>query len=388
MKSLQQDFTVRFTYRVHFTRQVFHQDNPLFSDTIRGLSDHLPADILFIIDSGLAAAHPGLAEQIQSFQQHHSDAFQVADILLIPGGEAGKNDPVHLETILKHIHDHHICKHSFVVGIGGGALLDLTGYAASISHRGVKHIRIPTTVLSQNDSGVGVKNGINYFGKKNFIGNFAPPEAVINDFSFLSTLDDRDWKAGIPEAIKVALIKDAAFWADIRQSSIALSRRNQPEMEALIYRCAFIHLDHIGSSGDPFEKGTSRPLDFGHWAAHKLEQMSAYQLRHGEAVAIGIALDVTYAHLIGYIDETDLMSVLNTIHQCGLSFFSPLITDKTEELLNGLEEFREHLGGQLSITLPNPVGTGTEVHEVDHHKMKEACHKLAAFFNHNKFRQH
>src|SRR5204862_561409 len=109
-----------------------------------------------------------------------------------------------------------LCRHSFLAAVGGGAVLDMAGLAAATAHRGIRHIRIPTTVLSQNDSGIGVKNGVNAFGKKNFLGTFAPPFAVINDSGFLTTLDDRDWRSGIAEAIKVALIKDAPFFNFIK----------------------------------------------------------------------------------------------------------------------------------------------------------------------------
>jgi 3-dehydroquinate synthase len=199
-----------------------------------------------------------------------------------------------------------------VLGIGGGAVLDMVGYAAATAHRGIRLIRVPTTVLAQNDSGVGVKNGINAFGKKNFLGTFAPPYAVLNDIDFLTTLDDRDWRSGIAEAVKVALIKDANFFEFITTNAKALARRDMDSMQHLVYRCAQLHLNHIANSGDPFEKGSSRPLDFGHWAAHKLEQLTHYNLRHGEAVAIGIALDTTYSYMAGMLSRSDWQQVLET----------------------------------------------------------------------------
>lgn len=101
---------------------------------------------------------------------------------------------------MSHVHEaidrHHIDRHNYVLAIGGGALLDMVGLAAATAHRGVRHIRLPTTTLAQADSGVGVKNGINAFGKKNFVGTFSPPYAVINDFAFLDSLSDRDRRAG------------------------------------------------------------------------------------------------------------------------------------------------------------------------------------------------
>jgi 3-dehydroquinate synthase len=104
----------------------------------------------------------------------------------------------------------------------------------------------------------------------------------------LESLPDRDWRSGTAEAVKVALIKDRIFFQSIEESAAALMQRDSHAMERLIYRCAQLHLEHI-SGGDPFETGSSRPLDFGHWAAHKLEQLTNYNLRHGEAVAIGIS---------------------------------------------------------------------------------------------------
>src|SRR5690606_2130347 len=166
------------------------------------------------------------------------------------------------------INDNRICRHSFVIAIGGGAVIDMVGYAAAIAHRGVKLIRIPTTVLSQNDSAVGVKNSINIFGKKNFLGTFAPPYAIINDHFFLTTLEQRDWISGIAEAIKVALIKDDVFFADIEKNCEKLRDREMEAMQYLIYRCAEMHMQHIAKGGEPFESGSSRQLEFGHWAAH------------------------------------------------------------------------------------------------------------------------
>ena len=134
-------------------------------------------------------------------------------ILIFKGGETEKNNKESFQKILKSINDYSICRHSFVITIGGGAIIDMAGYASTIAHRGVKLIRIPTTVLAQNDAAVGVKNSINEFGKKNFLGTFSPPYAIINDLNFLKTLNQRDWISGIAEAIKVALIKDSTFFA-------------------------------------------------------------------------------------------------------------------------------------------------------------------------------
>jgi len=289
---------------------------------------------------------------------------------VVPGGEAAKNNPQLLEEIHQLIDAQSICRHSYIIAVGGGAVLDLIGYAAATAHRGIRLIRIPTTVLSQNDSAVGVKNGINAFDKKNFLGSFAPPYAVLNDFDFLSSLNERDWRGGIAEAVKVALIRDADFFEFISNNAALLARRNMEAMQQVIYRCAQLHLQHIASSGDAFEMGSSRPLDFGHWAAHKLEQLTNYGLRHGEAVAIGIALDSTYSYLQGMLPHSDWQKILNTLKTLGFQIYVPELSEQSQIehprcLFRGLKEFQEHLGGQLTITLLQGIGEEVEVHSVD-----------------------
>jgi len=300
--------------------------------------------------------------------------------MVIEGGERTKNSYFHVSEIHSHIDRYHIDRHSYVIAVGGGAILDMVGLAASTAHRGVRHIRIPTTTLSQADSGVGVKNGINAFGKKNFIGTFTPPFAVVNDYEMLDSLSDRDKRAGYIEAVKVALIRDSIFFNRIEQDAAKLAAFDPEAIHRLVHRCAELHMTHIATSGDPFEFGSARPLDFGHWAAHKLEQLSEYQIRHGEAVAIGIALDVIYSRKMGFLDAASSERILQLIESLGFELFANelLHVDSNQSLiiLNGLEEFREHLGGRLAITLLRGIGSGFEVHEMCLPKVVEGIHEL------------
>jgi 3-dehydroquinate synthase len=284
--------------------------------------------------------------------------------------------------ILELIHRHHIDRHNYVVVVGGGALLDMVGLAAATAHRGVRLIRIPTTTLAQDDSGVGVKNGVNAFGKKNFIGTFAPPFAVINDFDLLASLSDRDKRAGYIEAVKVACIRDSEFFDRLEQDAVALANFEPEAMKHLIRRSAELHLNHIANGGDPFEMGSARPLDFGHWAAHKLEQMSGYRLRHGEAVAIGIALDVLYSVRQGLLARPAAERILSLLERLGFTLFDPELESVSASgelgVLEGLEEFREHLGGELTITLLSDIGCGLEVHSMDIRHVRQALQDLEA----------
>jgi 3-dehydroquinate synthetase len=256
-----------------------------------------------------------------------------------------------------------------VVAIGGGAHLDVVGFAAATAHRGIRLVRVPTTSLAQADSAVGVKNGINAFGKKNFLGTFVPPHTVIVDSLFLSSLPARELRCGFAEAVKVALIRDARLFEWIEANADSLAQGDLSLAERLIHRSAELHFDHITAAGDPFEAGSSRPLDFGHWAAHKLESLSNYSLRHGEAVAVGIALDSIYSARCGLLDVTSVGRVLALLQRLGFSLENDLLDCKDTEgqlrLLEGVEEFREHLGGKLSVTLLAGIGQGIQVSDMD-----------------------
>jgi 3-dehydroquinate synthase len=378
MEYLQQSFSVRFEYKVFFTTGLFELANTGFNDFLQADSTSASVKkILFVVDQDVLKATPELADKIRRYFAIHKAAQFIPDIILMPGGEVVKNDESHFSNLLDIIHKYAIDRHSYVAAIGGGSLLDMVGYAAAVSHRGVKHIRIPTTVLSQNDSGVGVKNSINYFGKKNFLGTFVPPVAVFNDDQFLLTLTNRDYRSGIAEAIKVSLIKDAAFFEWLEANAAQLVARDMDTMKYLIKRCAELHLNHIAGL-DPFEKGSSRPLDFGHWSAHKLEQLTHFKVLHGEAVAMGIALDTVYSNLSGRLSADETHRVVNLIKKIGFEITHPLLEVSGEDspILIGLQEFREHLGGELTIMLLNRIGEGVEVHEMDASLVKKAGESL------------
>ena len=370
---VRQRFSVDFDYDVHFTRDVFQSDNSLLLRVLDRNEERRRHRVFVCVDSGVADAHPKLIPQIKAyFHVHQKAAELVAAPQVVTGGEKVKSDWGVVEDLMVTLGNHHLDRQSYVVAIGGGSVLDMVGFVAALVHRGLRLVRMPTTVLAQDDAGVGVKNGMNEHGMKNFIGTFAPPFAVVNDFSFLSTLPEEHWRGGIAEAFKVAIIKDRDFFDSLTRNAALLGHRDQKTMEDLIRRCATLHLDHIASGGDAFEMGTARPLDFGHWSAHKLETLSHYAITHGEAVAAGVALDSYYAMKKGLITKGDLGRILTGMTTCGLRLWYSEMgrRDAAGELviLEGLQEFREHLGGQLTITLPQSIGRKCEVHHmnVDH----------------------
>ena len=380
MEFLQQRFQVQFEYKVFFTTGLFKQGNDVLAGFLKAAHAHAGQKMLIILDQGVAQHHPNLEQEIRGHFSTIDGPKLVEEILVIPGGEQAKNDEQWFSRVVEAAERFGIDRHSYLMPIGGGSVLDVVGYAAAVSHRGIRHIRVPTTVLSQNDSGVGVKNGINYFRKKNFLGTFATPVAVFNDSSFLTTLPDGEWRSGTSEAVKVALIKDAAFFEWLEINARKIVTRDMDAMQYLIYRCAELHMQHIAGP-DPFETGSSRPLDFGHWSAHKLEQLTDFSVRHGEAVALGIALDTVYSFLSGRLDEESMLRVVKLITALGFEITHPLleVNDESSALLRGLNEFREHLGGMLTIMLLRSIGSGEEVHTIEPALVKQAYEWLKKY---------
>ncbi|HTS51963.1 MAG TPA: 3-dehydroquinate synthase [Burkholderiales bacterium] len=365
-----QRFAVQYDYPVHFTHDLFSRDNPVFVDALSRKEPNKRHRFLAFIDADVAASWPALAHDICAYAEHHGERLQLlAHPETIVGGEQVKHDPDLVTRLQRRLLDLGVDRHAYVVAIGGGAFLDMAGFVAATVHRGVRHVRVPTTVLSQNDSGVGVKNGISSFGVKNFVGSFAPPFAVLNDANFLRTLHPRDRIAGIAEAVKVSLIRDAVFFEWLESQVEALHACVPEAMARMIRRCAELHMRQIAHGGDPFETGSARPLDYGHWSAHKLEALTAHELRHGEAVAIGIALDSRYSVQIGMLAPGQEERVFAMLKRLGFYLWHPALERRDPEgrwvVLEGLREFREHLGGELTITLLREIGRGEEVHVMD-----------------------
>ena len=376
-------FSVPYRFPVYFTQDAWTSQNPAFLDAVRREEPHRRHRVLVVIDGQVVAAHPSLLRDIRCYFAAFPDALElVAPPVIVPGGEAAKNDFAHPLAILKRINDVGLDRQSILAVIGGGAVLDMVSFAAGIAHRGVRVVRFPTTVLSQADSGIAVKNGINLFGKKNFVGTFVPPFAVINDARFLGSLSQRDRIGGVVEAVKVALLRDPVFYRYLESHVDDIVNGDLTVLTSLIRKSAELHLAHICGNGDPFELGSARPLDFGHWAAHKLESMTNHRLRHGEAVAIGVALDLTYSVRKGYLASACADRILDLLEAIGFRLWDDALLKRGADgrfaLIRGLSEFREHLGGELHITLLHGIGQSFEVTEMDEATVCSAIEDLEA----------
>ena len=376
--SIEYELPLTYKYRAFFTESIFAVENYTLVSCLEATG---PARTYFILDSALVETQPHLIEELEAYCAAHSDQILLCGHQILPGGEDLKNDLSFLKKVYQEIDDSKLCRHSYLVAIGGGALLDMIGFAAATAHRGIRHLRLPTTSLSQGDGGVGVKNSINYFNKKNLIGTFAPPFAVINDFRFLQTLPPAQLRDGFIEAVKVGLIRDQAFFDEIEQRVDDLAKSDYKSVCWIVEHSASLHMAHIAKGGDPFELTSARPLDFGHWAAHKLEVISNFEISHGQAVAYGIALDVLYCTKIGALAINDTERILSLIKRLGFNLYTDYLAARSEKgtyvILDGLEEFREHLGGQLTISLLNGIGSSFEVHEMKENMILECIKQLA-----------
>jgi 3-dehydroquinate synthase len=382
---IQHPIHLTWQHRILFTEGVFDPANDALLEMLRGDGEHgrRRRRVLVVIDDGLLNSDPSIVGTVAAWFARRAEHLDLRGApIVIPGGEECKNQWEMVDFLWGEINDAGLDRHSYVAVIGGGAVLDLVGFAAATAHRGIRLIRLPTTTLSQGDGGVGVKNSVNYFGKKNWVGTFAVPFAVINDFRFLLTLPDEEKRAGYIEAIKVALIRDAGFFAEMEAEAAAMEAFDPGMLRRVIERSAHLHVRHIATSGDPFELGSARPLDFGHWAAHKLEQISNFRVHHGQAVALGICCDLLYAEIQGMLDPADCHRAMRLIENVGFSLWDDDLLRGDEhgelEILRGLEEFREHLGGDLCITLATGIGQAVEVHEMDDESVKLALHRLRA----------
>ncbi|MDA0767034.1 MAG: 3-dehydroquinate synthase [Verrucomicrobia bacterium] len=370
------DIPVTFRHRIRFTKDAFASGNPVVRDLFEA---DRSCRVLVYVESEIVRHFPGLKEQLTSYLEAIA-GVTLTEIVEMAGGEVCKISKTQIMDCISPIERNKIDRHSYVFCIGGGAFLDVIGLAAATAHRGVRLVRFPTTTLSQDDSGVGVKNGINGFGKKNFIGSFAVPYAVVNDFQFLYTQPEDACRGGLVEAVKVALVKDSAFFGWMEENTEGLRKLEPAVLEEAVERSAILHARHIALGGDPFETGSSRPLDYGHWSAHKLEQLTNFSLSHAEAVSVGVALDTLYASRQGWLTAEESERVLAVLQGLLLPVWHESLDLRDaggrREVFNGLEEFREHLGGRLTVLMLKGLGEGFDVHELDESCLDECMEEL------------
>lgn len=287
--------------------------------------------------------------------------FQVDEVVL-PDGEAYK-DLSHLNLIFDQLLAKRHNRTTTLIALGGGVVGDMTGFAAACYQRGVNFIQIPTTLLSQVDSSVGGKTGVNHAAGKNMIGAFHQPVAVVADTQVLNTLPDVELSAGIAEVIKYGLIYDAAFFAWLEDNMTALRQRDPEALAYAIYRSCEIKAEMVRL--DERESGVRALLNLGHTFGHAIETFSGYgQWLHGQAVAAGTMMAADLSCRMGWISQADVDRIERLFKAADLPILPP--AEMTPNDFNELMSIdKKVLDGRLRLVLLKRIGEAIVTDQFD-----------------------
>ena len=287
--------------------------------------------------------------------------FQVDEVVL-PDGEAYK-DISHLNLIFDQLLAKRHNRTTTLIALGGGVVGDMTGFAAACYQRGVNFIQIPTTLLSQVDSSVGGKTGVNHPAGKNMIGAFHQPVAVVADTQVLNTLPDVELSAGIAEVIKYGLIYDDAFFTWLEENMTALRQRDPDALAYAIYRSCEIKAEMVRL--DERESGVRALLNLGHTFGHAIETFSGYgQWLHGQAVAAGTMMAADLSCRMGWISQTDVDRIERLFKAADLPILPP--PEMTPNDFNELMSIdKKVLDGRLRLVLLKRIGEAIVTDQFD-----------------------
>jgi 3-dehydroquinate synthase len=283
---------------------------------------------------------------------------------VIPAGEQNKS-LVTVEQVCASAKEAALDRNGVMVAIGGGVTTDVVGFAASIYARGVRYIRLNTTLVGQVDAGVGVKTGVNALGSKNMFGAYHAPHASINDAAFLDTLPRRDVLCGLAEIIKMAVIRDDGLFRSLEQHPGIFHRDARPRRanveEHVIRTSIRLMLEEL--CPNLRELNLARPVDFGHTFSPAIETASGYRVAHGEAVAIDMAVSSHLARLLGICDAEECERIVDLIVDLGLPIFDETCTP--ELMQHALRASWERRGRRLNIVVPTRVGSIRFIDDLD-----------------------
>ncbi len=327
----------------------------IFNDSFRNFRNYIPAGkkAVAITDSTIARLYP--------------DLFAETPAIIIGEGEKHKTMQT-LELIFNEFLKLNVDRSWFVMGIGGGIVTDITGFAASIYMRGLSFGFISTTLLSQVDASVGGKNGVNFGEFKNMIGVFAQPTFVICDPGLLSSLPPREFISGFAEIIKAGAIRDAALFRYLEENAEEAMKNNPAVLRKLIYESVKIKANVVQI--DEKESGERRILNFGHTFAHSIELYMG--LTHGEAVAIGMVLASQASVKMGLLKTEDAQRLKSLIEKYRL----PVKFDLDKSLVyNTLLKDKKREGDSINLVLLNELGNAL-VQKVPLNRMEEIVNDL------------
>ncbi len=257
-------------------------------------------------------------------------------------------------------------RHTFILGIGGGIVTDIAGFAAATYMRGVKFGFVSTTLLGQVDASVGGKNGVNLGGYKNMVGTFAQPEFVVCATDMLATLPDREFRAELAEVVKAAVIADGALFSALEQTTFEELRHNEPLLGDVIRAATGVKVAIV--ERDERESGERRKLNLGHTPAHAIEKCSR-EMNHGEAVAVGLAVMTRVAVSEGVLAAADGERIVALLRRLGFVLEPPV---SLSALAAEIDKDKKSEGDTLHIVLPTAIGAC----EVRQYKVEEIREKL------------
>ena len=291
--------------------------------------------IIVITDANIDRRYHSLLERYECF--------------MIGTGESVKTLQTALSLYRRFI-EAEVDRSCFILGIGGGIVTDIAGFVASTYMRGLEFGFVSTTLLSQVDAGVGGKNGVNVDGFKNMVGTFTQPKFVICDTELLKTLPEREFRAGLAEIVKAAIIADADLFATLEHSSIEELRRNNSLLEDVVAAAIKVKADIV--CRDEKEKGERRKLNLGHTIGHAIEKCST-QMNHGEAVAVGIAVVAHMAENLGLLSAADAERIVSVLERYGFVLTPPVTLRR---LTNAISKDKKISGDYLNLVLPSGIG--------------------------------
>ena len=301
----------------------------------------------------------------------------VPNVITVPAGESAKSLKV-LGQCYDQLAMRRLERRSFLVALGGGCVGDLAGFVAASYLRGIPYIQVATTLLSQVDSSVGGKVGINLKAGKNLVGAFHQPRAVFCDLDTLATLPEREMGAGMAEVVKYGMIRDAEFFRKLEKELEKIMLRDPATLSTVIARCCTLKAEVVGT--DEFETtGVRAILNFGHTVGHGLEALFGYnEYLHGEAVSLGmVAAARLSSRLLGF-PERDATRLRDLLVRIGLPVSLKLPTRKRDLLLDAMRLDKKVSGGELKFVLARAIGEVEAGQRVPDSDINAALHQLEA----------
>ena len=374
--SLEVKFDLPCEYSVKFTRDIFGDGNGLLAETLGADGKNEP-QVLLAADRAVVEKTPGLGLKIGKYFKDRGIKL-AAKPYVVNGGEINKtNGMTTVRQITEVLADSGIGRDGFLIVIGGGAMIDAAGYAAATFNRGTRIVRVPTTLLMQCAGACLPSAGTNILNRKDASSVFTVPFASIVDFDFLKTLSAGQRGEGAAEAVKIAAAADAKFLAWIGENAQGISEGDDAALEELVRRSAALHVQALAKGKGATLRDAVRILESGLWSAHRIEALGRFRIPHGAALATGLCIDAAYSVAKGLVPEEDADLVGETLAKCGalngIERIAPIL-ERTDDILRGIEEFRQHTGG-LPL-FPGPLGKAVPVESVDMERMKTIIQDL------------